>query len=111
MKHCTCGAELVGSVNDFRGLCDRCILHKTMSGHVWNEDPDAARAHHAQWLRDRGCVCTVGVELDDSCPVHFPDGVGFRQRPLEPVDSRKVKFSAPRPPDDSGQLELELGAG
>jgi hypothetical protein len=50
---CACGAELIGAVNDRRGLCDRCILRRTIEGHEWNEDPELARAHLAQWLAAR----------------------------------------------------------
>jgi hypothetical protein len=53
-RRCACGAELVSSVNDYRGLCDLCILRKTNSGHVWNNDPDAMRAHLRAWLAARG---------------------------------------------------------
>ena len=52
-RKCACGAQLRGAVNDRRGLCDLCILRRTIEGHEWTEDPDAAREHLARWLRAR----------------------------------------------------------
>jgi len=52
-RRCPCGGELVGAVNDRRGLCDPCILKKTNEGHKWHEDPEEAREHLREWLRRR----------------------------------------------------------
>lgn len=67
-RRCSCGAELVSSVNDREGLCDMCLLRRRP---VPDVDPDAAQAHLRKWLRERGCVCSGDV-LDVGCPVHFP---------------------------------------
>jgi hypothetical protein len=58
---CECGAVLVSSCNDRRGLCDRCILRRTIAGHQWKEDPEAARVHLRTWLERRGCTCHLQV--------------------------------------------------
>lgn len=54
LRYCRCGARLVAAVNDRRGLCDGCILERTSAGHLWNEDPHAARRHLQRWLAARG---------------------------------------------------------
>lgn len=61
---CDCGAELRSHIEDYRGLCDRCILRKTIGGHVWSEDPEAKRAHYFRWLQRRGISTTPPTESD-----------------------------------------------
>lgn len=68
-QRCSCGGELVGSVNDREGLCDMCLLRRRP---VPDVDPDAARAHLRKWLRARGCTCVAGDVLPNACTVHCP---------------------------------------
>jgi len=50
-RRCSCGAELRSSIEDFRRLCDMCILR---AGRTWDEDPEAKRRHLMQWLARKG---------------------------------------------------------
>lgn len=70
VDRCACGAFLRSSVEDYRGLCDRCILQKTIAGHVWSEDPLSTRAHLARWLARQGYGQVVPCVDESECFGH-----------------------------------------
>ena len=52
---CTeCGGECRSAIEDYRCLCDRCILRATIEGQRWHEDPGPKRLHLVGWYRRHG---------------------------------------------------------